>query len=333
MSKTRKEFLRDVGLSFLGLGFIRGKTDRTTFKIPAAGEDSYDLTRKAENKILRSISYNVFNGCIGFVGNNNRNLTSNQKSTLLKRARDLGQIPIRMAMELQLYDPDIINFSEGPKEDVAKEIADYLGYKYAFFAGGQKGDGNFPGCIFSKFEIKNAVNRPFIDAPDEEELFTRHWGKADLLLKDGSAVTVHSAHLWPFRKSTEDTEIRLREIEALLNSIRNDLENRGSRSVLLQGDLNLTPNTEEYQALKEGNLIKDTFSLGMTNTHDGFGLTYPSIKPMRRLDYIFAGGELSDRIIVNYPLFRGNFRMNNDDFFGFALSDHIPTLTDFSLNE
>lgn len=46
-------------------------------------------------------------------------------------------MPKRLANELALYEPDIINFSESPDESVVKGIADRLGMKYVYFPSGR----------------------------------------------------------------------------------------------------------------------------------------------------------------------------------------------------
>jgi endonuclease/exonuclease/phosphatase family metal-dependent hydrolase len=237
----------------------------------------------------------------------------------VKAARDMGQIPQRIALELALYQPDIVNLSESPNEEIVAKMAEILHLNYAFFPGG------FPGSILTNYEIMSFENRPFINADgnDLEELFTRHWGKAKLRLPNGKIVTVHSAHLWPFQKEENDTKIRLDEIKEIIASIKYDLAN-GSDSVLLQGDLNQSPNTPEYESLKSGGLT-DAFIAG----GQGDGYTINSINPASRIDYIFCAGELSEQVKHCQVLFEGNFRMYNEDPKGYALSDHLPVLADF----
>jgi hypothetical protein len=55
---------------------------------------------------LRVIAYNIYK-CTGWP--NDR--------PLAKRAVAKGQMAKRLAMELALYEPDIVNFSESPKEE------------------------------------------------------------------------------------------------------------------------------------------------------------------------------------------------------------------------
>jgi len=144
-------------------------------------------------------------------------------------------------------------------------------------------------------------------------------------LPNGKMITVHSAHLWPFKKEANDTRIRLNEIKELVAAINDDLSNN-SESVLLQGDLNHSPDMEEYQSLRNAGLV-DTFLVAGS----GEGYTIDSIKPSKRIDFIYAKGALAGRVKRYKSLFEGNFRMNNEDPKSFALSDHLPVLVDFEL--
>ncbi|MBX3257704.1 MAG: endonuclease/exonuclease/phosphatase family protein [Chitinophagaceae bacterium] len=317
---TRKAFLKQSSLSLLGLGLLPFDVSSLYAGNSQAGRAEKE-NGGSDEKRVRSITYNIFNGCIGYKGINGRELPPGENSDLVKAARDMGQIPQRIMLELALYKPNIINFSEGPGEEVVAKMAKMLDLNYAYFPGG------FPGAVLTTYEIISAENRPFQnkDRNDPKELFTRHWGKAKLRLPDGKVITVHSAHLWPFTKEENDTRLRLAEIKEIIASVKYDLAN-GSDSVLLQGDLNHTPGTQEYKNLNNAGLV-DTFNVKGT----GNGYTCDSIKPRERIDYIYAMGTLSKQIKSHMPLFEGNFRVNNEDPKGFALSDHIPVLADFAL--
>jgi hypothetical protein len=51
-------------------------------------------------------------------------------------------------------DPNIINFSESRKEELAKEVAVLLGMYHVRFPSG----GNWPGTLLSKYEIVESQN-------------------------------------------------------------------------------------------------------------------------------------------------------------------------------
>lgn len=251
---------------------------------------------------LRVIAYNVY-GCTGWPSNRPR-----AKQAVMK-----GQMAKRLAMELALYEPDIINFSESPSEGIVKEVAGLLGMNHVRFLSG----GNWPGTLMSRFEITGSENAPTLgDRP--KELFTRHWGRATVKLPSGDPLIVHSAHLYP----TADPTIRLREIRAMIDSMKSDLA--ALRSMLLIGDLNHGPDTDEYKIWMEAGWV-DTFAI----VGKGVGPTIRADIPKWRIDYVMAAGVIADQVIESRPLFEGAFRLNVADQESFALSDHLPQLAVF----
>jgi hypothetical protein len=285
-------------------------TRRDLLKRAAAGSVAFAATGMlrafaAEQKstTLRVIAYNVY-ACTGWP----------KDRALANKATALGQMPARFAHELSLYDPDIINFSESPDEKVVKEIAERLGMNYVRFPSG----GDWPGTLLSRFEIVDARNVPLVEGPRPEDLFTRHWGQATVKLPGGESLVVHSAHLYP----VPDPEVRLREIPRMLESMQQDLS--AGRSMLLIGDLNHRPDTEEYRRWIDAGWV-DTFA----KAGEGEGLTIPSDTPQSRIDYILAAGPIAERVVSSRPLFEAAFRTNPDDPASFALSDHLPQLAVF----
>ncbi len=256
---------------------------------------------------LRVIAYNVYN-CTGWP----------KDRALAKKGTAAGQMAERFALELELYDPDIINFSESPSEPVVQQIAQRLGMNYVRFPGG----GNWPGTLLSRFEILDSKNIPIADSKRPDDLFTRHWGKATVRLPEGESLIVHSAHLRP----PPSSEIRVREIHEMLKSMRDDL--KAERSMLLLGDLNHAPTPPEYPMWTTAGWI-DTFA----KVGKGKGLTIKSDRPDLRIDYVLAAGPIANKVVDSRPLFEGAFRTNTADPNSFALSDHLPQLAVFHLGE
>jgi len=253
-------------------------------------------------KPLRVIAYNIYK-CTGWP--NDR--------PLAKRAVAKGQMAKRLAMELALYEPDIINFSESPSEDLTKEVAELLGMNHVRFPS----DGNWPGTLLSRFEITESQNVP-TDCERPKELFTRHWGRATIKLPNDEKLIVHSAHLYP----TADPKIRLKEIRAMIKSMKPDLG--AGRSMLLIGDLNHGPDTDEYKLWIDAGWV-DTFA----KVGQGEGPTIKADIPKWRIDYVMAAGPIAEQVTESRPLFEGAFRLNINDNKSFALSDHLPQLAVF----
>jgi endonuclease/exonuclease/phosphatase family metal-dependent hydrolase len=251
---------------------------------------------------LRVIAYNIFK----LTGWPHQRQSAQQ--AVLK-----GQVAQRLAMELALHEPDIINFSESPQEELTKEVAEILGMNHIRFPSG----GNWPGTLLSKFEITESQNAP-MNGERPKELFTRHWGRATVNLLNGDPLIVHSTHLYP----TAEPTVRLREIRAMIASMKPDLD--AGRSMLLIGDLNHGPDTDEYKLWIDAGWL-DTFA----KVGNGDGLTFKSDIPEWRIDYVMAAGPIAQRVVESRPLFEGAFRLNIDDEQSFALSDHLPQLAVF----
>lgn len=232
---------------------------------------------------------------------------------LAKQAVAKGQMAKRLAMELALHDPDIINFSESPKEALTKEVAELLGMNHVRFPSG----GNWPGTLLSKFEIIESQNAP-VKGDKQDDLFTRHWGRATVKLSNGDPLVVHSAHLFP----TPDPTRRLREIPRMIESMKPDFDS--GKSMLLMGDLNHGPDSEEYKLWIDAGWV-DTFS----KVGKGEGFTFKSDSPTRRIDFVMAAGPIANQVAESRPLFEGAFRLNIADKESFALSDHVPQLAVF----
>ncbi len=286
-------------------------TRRAFLGAAAAGLASAAFAQERASGGLRTITYNVL-GCRGYpetLANRNR----------LEAARP--RMPERIALELALYDPDIVTLQEGPPEDAVAVMAAELDRAYAFFPGGWEGNdrypGGFPGAVLSRFPIIEWRNAPISgDGPRPDDLFTRHLGYAALEAPRG-ALHVFSAHLHP-----NDRAVRLREIETLLALVQPILDRK--EPVLVQGDFNHRPGSPEYRRWQRAGL-RDVFAA----VGAGPGETFPSTKPGRRIDYVWAGGPLAARVATSRVLNEGGFRRNPDDPASFALSDHLPLLAEF----
>ncbi|QDS94234.1 Endonuclease/Exonuclease/phosphatase family protein [Roseimaritima multifibrata] len=232
---------------------------------------------------------------------------------LARRAVAKGQMAERLAMELALHDPDIVNFSESPNEEFTKDVAELMGMNHVRFPSG----GSWPGTLLSKSKVIESQNAP-TKGERPKDLFTRHWGRATVELAGYEPLIVHSAHLFP----TPDPKIRLREIRAMIESMKSDLD--AGKSMLLIGDMNHRPDTEEYAIWMDAGWV-DTFA----KVGKGEGLTFKADIPNSRIDYVMAAGPIAERIIESRPLYEGAFRLNINDEESYSLSDHLPQLAVF----
>ena len=248
---------------------------------------------------LRTITYNIL-ACKGYP------VTETTKA-YLERAK--SQIATRLALELALYEPDIISFQESPAKELVAEIARQMGMNHTYFPGG------FPGAIVTRFEIVKPENCPLEQGERPKDLFTRHWGRA-VLRSGAEEITFYSAHLHP-----SQADVRASEVTEALKVIRRDM---AKGPLLFQGDLNHKPDGPEYERWVKAGLI-DTFA----QKGSGQKETFSCDRLEKRIDYIWVNSALARRLSACRVLFEGAFRINPEDPRSFALSDHLPVMATF----
>lgn len=287
MTIHRRRFCTAIGAASMSLGLIPC--------LSTSGQAMLAMPVQAQP--LKVIAYNV----LAFKG-------WPEDRPNAKKAVSSGQMAQRIAWELALYEPDIVNFSESPSEALTKEVAALLKMNHVRFTSG----GSWPGTILSRHEITDSENTP-LGKERPKDLFTRHWGRAVIQLPWAEKLIVHSAHLYPHA----DPTVRMKEIPAMLESMKPDLES--GASMILMGDLNHRPDTTEHQLWLDAGWV-DTF----VKAGRGDGMTIDAAKGRARIDYIMAAGPIANRIQESRALFEGAFRVNQADSADFALSDHVP---------
>jgi endonuclease/exonuclease/phosphatase family metal-dependent hydrolase len=288
---SRRQFLKTSILGLAGLSLAG--TSRASSKISIESQ-------------LRVITYNVYEAT-GWPREHSAHV------------RNAGQMPARIAQELLLYDPDIVQFSEAPEERVVREIAAHMNMSYCFLPSA----GSWPGALLTRHKILSFRNVPLRDGEREEDLFTRHWGKAIIRIENGSEIIVHSIHLYP-HDSPVNNAIRAREITHILRSMEEDISE--GKSILILADLNHRPDMAGYERWLEAGWT-DTFS----SEDEKAGFTFRADEPYQRIDYVLAHGPISEHVLEGRPLFEGAFRTNPDDPGSYALSDHLPHLAVFGM--
>ncbi|MFT7167269.1 MAG: endonuclease/exonuclease/phosphatase family metal-dependent hydrolase [Paracoccaceae bacterium] len=267
-----------------------------------------------EPKGLRVITYNVH--AWGPIAS-----TEGGKARI-GRVRRHHQVLARLALELQLYDVDVIALQEAHSEERVRELASLLDMEFAYFPGGWKGAGweeGISGAILSRVPILERSNRPGIDPEiPEDELFSRCLGRV-LLQHGDEQVAVFCAHMLPSWENT--THIREAEIGALAEAVSSDRAK--GRSALVLGDMNHEPGAPEYRLWATHALIDTCERAGTAS------LTCPSTDPTERIDYVFVAGPMASRLVSARTLNEGAFRTSKDDPNSFALSDHLPVLSVF----
>lgn len=253
--------------------------------------------------MIRTITYNVYD-VQGWIA---------EDADGAGAARSDGvDITDELCTALQKQDPDVVTFAEAPSKDVVHDIGSRLGLTVQFFPSG----GDWPGALLSAIPIECATPARdlFPDAPSD--LFTRHVGRTTLKTDLGSVV-FYSAHLHP-----SDEAIRARELATLRPAIRDDLD--AQRNIVFQGDLNYRPIDPGYDDCANTGLIDAYATAGV-----GPAETIKAHAPTRRLDYIWVGGPLTDklqqaRVLRSQPFGPGKQTTAAGTF----LSDHLPVLAE-----
>lgn len=275
----------------------------TTLTGPTALASEKD---RANPRALRVMGYNVY-GMRGFPADHPD----------LRQPVAQGKMPEAIAHKLGEYRPDIVCLAESPRDKkLTEELAKRLELQHARFPGA----GNWPGTILSRFNMKNPQIAPIAGGDRPEDLFTRHWGRVELDLPAQDPLILHTLHLMPGGKNQP---IRLREIDAVLENLKPDL--RDSRSVVVVGDLNHKPETEDHRRWTDAGLTDCFAKVGK-----GLGATFRADRLDQRIDYILAAGPIVDRLRSAAALTGRGFTIDPDrPDEPCALSDHLPVLASF----
>lgn len=160
----------------------------------------------------------------------------------------------------------------------ARVIGEALGYDWVFAPAIDHRGGTYGNALVSRYPIRSARWIP-IPCPDvEARMGRRHYEDRVLLVADlavgGKILTVLVCH---FGLNPDEKQRAVDTIRTVLSERRED--------VILMGDFNLTPDSEEYQQLVA--LLRDTAEPKETP------LTFPSEAPRCKIDYVFVSESIS----------------------------------------
>ncbi len=226
------------------------------------------------------MSYNIHHG-VGLDGK----LNLERSADVIKEA-DAEIVGIQ---EVDRYYGDRSDF-----KDVAKELADLLGYHYVFAANlnlepadGHAENRQYGTAILSEYPIIDSENI-FLSSFGEEQ---RGLLRTDINVR-GIHLNVYNTHLGL------DVGSRLAQMGEIIEVVS---EHPGAAFLL--GDFNAEPDSEEYRLLVDRTDFVDVFS----NVDDAN--TFPVINPIKRIDYIFATPDIE---------------VNNQQVIPTEASDHLP---------
>ncbi|SDK13833.1 endonuclease/exonuclease/phosphatase family protein [Sediminibacillus albus] len=233
---------------------------------------------------LDVMSYNIYHG-VGLDGELNLERTAD----VIKDA-DAEIVGIQ---EVDRYYGERSDF-----KDVAKELAELLGYHYVFAANlnlgpadGQSQNRQYGTAILSEY--------PIIDS---ENVFLSSFGREQRgLLR--TKINVRGIHLNVYNTHLGlDVISRLAQVGEII-----DVTSQYQGSSFLMGDLNAEPDSEEIQMLLNETYFEDAFS-NIDNAN-----TFPVINPIKRIDYILTSPDIET---INQRVIQTE------------ASDHLPITTE-----
>lgn len=176
--------------------------------------------------------------------------------------------------------------------DQVARLAEGGGYPYTYFAraisvGGKSPYGN---ALLSRVPIAHAEVIPIPDPPAEGRIGTQHYETRCILkarLETGLCVLVTHIGLNPEEQECAEC--------AVLSALEPE-------SCVLMGDFNMRPEHKTVAAIRER--MRDTAELFLESL-----LSFPSDKPIKKIDYIFVSSDL---------------RVSSADIPALVVSDHRP---------
>lgn len=199
-----------------------------------------------------------------------------------RKYKDESVISAKFAGEvIKQYNPDIAGLNEvhGPGGEFGyqvKEIADYAGFPYYFFAPAIKLDGSEYGNAFiSKYPIIGKENIKIPDpAVKDEDVYYETRCIAKMTVRFDKETDILATH---FGLANSERENAVKTIREIIGGIKN--------KYILMGDFNCTPESVHINSLKE--FLTDTAKMSNDSLH-----TFPSDKPEIKIDYIMTSADI-----------------------------------------
>ena len=229
------------------------------------------------------------------------------------------EIVDEMAEALSSLELDVLALQEAPDEDRTNRLGELLQMDVhhcsAGWLGNEKWQGGFPGAILSRIPMTDSKDlRKKYCSEKNTDCFIRHWGSAKI-----NGITMHSTHL-----AVHDPGKRLRELHILMDHcVPADMP---ATNTIILGDCNFHPHTAEYNFMLDHGFV-DVFDA--CAKEDAYQHSCPSIKPRTRIDFIWASGDLTDRLQSCEILFEEPYGPRASD--NIALSDHLPVVCELNI--
>ena len=198
----------------------------------------------------------------------------------------------RITKIIKSYKADIVALQE-VNEQIVRYIAKRLDMEYFY---GEEFDGEDGNAILSKYPIEE-VEIIYLPPEDDRSII-----KSEIII-NAEKWNVFVTHL-----SLRDRENNLIQTEYILNKVINS----NLKRVILMGDFNFGPDSEQYNKITKNEQLKlrDTYKY----LNEDLGLTFRTNFLFRRIDFIFCSSDLKPTI--------------SEVVYSFA-SDHCALVTTF----
>lgn len=255
-------------------------------------------------------------------------LNKNMKVKILHRNIWFQEKAENIVKLVKKINPDILCFQEvtigsnfNAKRDVAKYIAEELGYQYNFSSAHKyefpitpKGESNYGGnAIFSRFPITKNSNFPIIN-PKDLPTFAyerRTCAVSEIQIGNKKNITIATTHKSYSSWFIEDQE-KIKETKKLVNFFK-----KNPKNLIFTGDLNLSPDTKSIKLIeKQLKHCGPDYNEPTWTTKPFSFMGFEETKLKRRIDYIFASKDIK---VIHSKIIKTKY------------SDHLPILVEIEM--
>ncbi len=276
---------------------------------------------------LKILSWNVEH----FIDEHDNPYTNNKREDSGDKME--GRVAL-LAEALRKADADIVVLQEFEHVQFLKQIADDLlsDMGYQFFSDHESPNWYMNVVVMSRVPLGinygyGAVTTPltYIDKDTGEEKYetqnrlnTRLWS-IDVLVNDNYSFLLTGVHLKAGRGS-RNSATRMGQITFLKGQFERFLNENPNKNILVVGDFNATPDSEEMQFMRNGN-SKAKF---VDNLSDDV-FSHPADAPKWRIDHILPNQNMQAELVKNSLEVKYFFDKETQN----KLADHLPLVAKF----
>ena len=297
---------------------------RDVFKKGIVTPDDYE---DKAGDTLKVLSWNVEH----FIDTHDNPYTQNRRENTGYKME--GRVSL-LVEALKKADADIVVLQEFEHiqflQQIAKDSLPEMGYQ--FFADNESPGWYMNVVVMSKVPLGimygyGTVNTPvkYIDEKTGEEKYetqnrinTRLWS-VDVLVNDEYSFLLTGVHLKAGRGG-RNVAMRLGQLQFLKGQYERFLNEDPNRNILVVGDFNATPDSEEIQYMLDGG-SKAKFVDNLTDSI----FSHPSDAPKWRIDHILPNTNMQAELIENSLQVKYYFDKETQR----KLADHLPLVAEF----